>query len=136
MPVTLLYGRERARVARLVLSLLHTVRNAYTPELTLEEASEFLFLMMHLFIGHVQGRPLSASRLARITEMPRTTVLRRLAALIEFGYLERIAIATISPQNQMSRTTPRIARPHQPHPTRSQRTVQNGHPAIDNKSCG
>src|SRR5262249_33755850 len=45
MPVTLLYGCERARVARLVLSLLRTVRNAYTPELTL--ASEFLFLMMH-----------------------------------------------------------------------------------------
>ena len=55
MPVTLLYGRERARVARLVLSLLHTVRNAYTPELTLEEASEFLFLMMHLFIGPRAG---------------------------------------------------------------------------------
>ena len=32
MPVTLLYGRERARVARLVLGLLRTVRNAYTPE--------------------------------------------------------------------------------------------------------
>src|SRR5262245_13516997 len=87
MPVTLLYGRERARVARLVLSLLHTVRNAYTPELTLEEASEFLFLMMHLFIGHVQGRPLNASRLARITETPRTTVLRRLAALIELEHV-------------------------------------------------
>jgi len=90
MPVTLLYGRERARVARLVLGLLRTVRNAYTPELTLEEASEFLFLMMHLFIGHVQRRPLSASKLARIAEMPRTTVLRRLAALIELGYLERV----------------------------------------------
>src|SRR6516162_6707402 len=93
MPVTLLYGSERARVARLVLSLLRTVRNAYTPELTLEEASEFLFLMMHLFIGHVQGKPLSASRLARVAEMPRTTVLRRLAALIELGYLERIGNA-------------------------------------------
>jgi len=34
-------------VARLVLSLLRTVRSAYTPELTLEQASEFLFLMMH-----------------------------------------------------------------------------------------
>jgi len=90
MPVTLLYGRERARVARLVLSLLRTVRNAYAPELTLEEASEFLFLMMHLFIGHVQGKPLSASRLAHVAEMPRTTVLRRLAVLIELGYLERI----------------------------------------------
>src|SRR5262245_28683568 len=88
MPVTLLYGRERAQVARLVLSLLRTVRNAYTPKLTLEQASEFLFLMMHLFIGHVQGKPLSASKLARVTEMPRTTVLRRLTALIELGYLE------------------------------------------------
>jgi IclR helix-turn-helix domain len=90
MPVTLLYGHERARVARLALSLLRTVRNAYTPDLTLAEASEFLFLMMHLFIGHAQGKPLSASRLARIAEMPRTTVLRRLAMLIELGYLERI----------------------------------------------
>ena len=87
MPVTLLYGLERARVARLVLNLLRTVRNAYTPELTLEEASQFLFLMMHLFIGHVQGRPLSASKLARIAETPRTTVLRRLAALIELEHV-------------------------------------------------
>ena len=85
MPVTLLYGLERARVARLVLNLLRTVRNAYTPELTLEEASEFLFLMMHLFIGHAQGKLLSASKLARVTEMPRTTVLRRLTALIELS---------------------------------------------------
>jgi hypothetical protein len=89
MPVTLLYGPERAQVARLVLGLLRTVRKAYTPELTLEETSEFLFLMMHLFIGHVQGRPLSASHLARIAEIPRTTVLRRLAGLIELGYVER-----------------------------------------------
>jgi hypothetical protein len=89
MPVTLLYSRERARVARLVLSRLRTVRSAYTPELTLEQASEFLFLMMHLFIGHAQGRALSASKLARIAET-RTTVLRRLTALIEIGYLERI----------------------------------------------
>ena len=44
MPVTLLYGRERARVASLALSLLRTVRSAYTPELALEQASEFLFL--------------------------------------------------------------------------------------------
>jgi hypothetical protein len=90
MPVTLLYGPERARVARLVLGLLRTVRKAYTPELTLEETSEFLFLMMHLFIGHVQGKPLGASRLARIAEIPRTTVLRRLATLIELGYVERV----------------------------------------------
>ena len=47
-PVTLLYGRERACVAHLVLSLHRTVRSPYTPELTLEQASEFLFLMMHL----------------------------------------------------------------------------------------
>src|SRR5262249_10829951 len=83
-------ARSSERVARLVLSLLRTVRSAYTPELTLEQASEFLFLMMHLFIGHAQGKPLSASKLAHIAEMPRTTVLRRLTALIELGYLERI----------------------------------------------
>ena len=39
MPVTLLYGRERAQVARLVLSLLRTVRNAYTPKLVIWNAS-------------------------------------------------------------------------------------------------
>ena len=89
MPIALLYGLERALVARLVLSMLRTVRNAYTPELTLAECSEFLFLMMHLFIGHVEGKPLSASRLARIAEMPRTSVLRHLGALIELGYIER-----------------------------------------------
>ena len=89
MPVTLLYGPERARVAHLVLSLFRTVRNAYMPELTLAETSEFVFLLMHLFIGHAAGRPLSASRLAHIAEMPRTTVLRRLDILIKLGYVQR-----------------------------------------------
>ena len=135
MPVTLLYGPERALVARLVLSLLRTVRKVYTPELTLEEASEFLFLMMHLFIGHVQGRPLSASRLYYgnapydCVATARGTDRVRLPRAYRQWLLSHRKIKCPEP-------TPRIVRPHQQHPTRSQRTVQNGHPAIDNKSCG
>jgi hypothetical protein len=136
MPVTLLYGSERARVARLVLSLLRTVRNAYTPELTLEEASEFLFLMMHLFIGHAQRKPLSASRLARIAEIPRTTVLRRLAALIEFGYVERIGNSYYLTAKSNVPNQRRVLLEHQQHPARCKRTVQNGHPSVDRHSLG
>src|SRR5262245_41188265 len=128
MPVTLLYGRERARVARLVLILLRTVRNAYTPELTLEEASEFLLLMMHLFIGHVQGKRLSASRLARVEARPRPAVVRRLAVLIELGYLQRIGNGYYPTAKANVPNRRRVLLDHINNiQQRSQRTVQKGH---------
>ena len=67
MPVTLLYGRERAQVARLVLSLLRTVRNAYTPKLTLEQASEF----RRVLLEHINNIQHAAKELSKMDIPPR-----------------------------------------------------------------
>ena len=64
-PVTLIYGRQRAQIARLLLNLVRAMRNTYVPELTLGELGDILFLGAHLFIGDVQNSPLTASTLAR-----------------------------------------------------------------------
>jgi DNA-binding IclR family transcriptional regulator len=40
-------------------------------------------------IGHLEGRPFTASKLAAYLDCPRTSVLRRLQALIDMGSIER-----------------------------------------------
>lgn len=43
-----------------------------------------------VMLGHAEGRPLNASQIAKRIRMPRTTVLRRLEALIKGGLIKRI----------------------------------------------
>ncbi len=84
------YGRERAQIARLLLALTRTSRNAIAPHMTLHEWSEYIAIGCQVLIGHAQGKPQTASQIARFLEMPRATVLRRLKALATMGILTRI----------------------------------------------
>jgi hypothetical protein len=40
-------------------------------------------------VGTIEGRPMSAAKIAHYTGMPRATVLRRLKRLIQQGYISR-----------------------------------------------
>ena len=41
-------------------------------------------------LGHSEGHPMTASQLASYIKMPRTSVLRRLDALLALGLIQRI----------------------------------------------
>lgn len=42
-----------------------------------------------VMLGHAEGRPMNASQIAACVRMPRTSVLRRLDALVASGLVER-----------------------------------------------
>jgi DNA-binding transcriptional ArsR family regulator len=81
--------RERAQIARLFLNLMRTSRNALAPGMTLYKWSGYVAIGSQVLIGQAQGRPLTASDIARHLEMPRPTVLRRLKTMTKLGIVER-----------------------------------------------
>jgi len=42
-----------------------------------------------VMIGHMEGKPMTASKIAHYLALPRTTVLRKLEILTEVGVIER-----------------------------------------------
>jgi DNA-binding transcriptional ArsR family regulator len=50
---------------------------------------ETLLLLWSIYVGQYEGRPLSASKLALYTGMPRPTIMRKLAPLMALGKVER-----------------------------------------------
>jgi hypothetical protein len=52
--------------------------------------AEHRFILRAVWFGHLTGGPMTAHKLALFLEIPRTTVIRRLAELVKFGCVERI----------------------------------------------
>jgi hypothetical protein len=61
----------------------------YYPNMQLVDMIEFGFVHLFVFLGDVGKKPMTVSRLARACGMSRATVVRRLQALIELGYVKR-----------------------------------------------
>lgn len=86
MPIR--YQRERAAIARMLVSLFR-LWAVYYPNMQLVDMIEFGFVHLFVFLGDVGKKPMTVSRLARACGMSRATVVRRLQALIELGYVKR-----------------------------------------------
>jgi biotin operon repressor len=86
MPIR--YQQERAVIARMLVSLFHMWADYYS-NMQLVDTIEFGFVHLFVFLGDVDNRPMSVSKLSRATGMSRATVLRRLQGLIERNYIKR-----------------------------------------------
>ena len=84
------FARESLAVARLTFALMRNTNVAFFPGMRFSDAIELYYISMAIFIGHLEGRPLTVPKLARAVGYPRATLLRKVAALIEFGYVERV----------------------------------------------
>jgi len=83
-------ARERLLVARTIIEITKVLQRTYAnPGEPLGATRELLFVGMCVFIGHLENRPMSASKVARFLEIPRTTALRRLHKLIKRGLVRR-----------------------------------------------
>jgi DNA-binding IclR family transcriptional regulator len=51
--------------------------------------ADTVLVLQACYLGTLQGRPMSASKIAHFLGMPRTTVIGRLAFLTEHGYAKR-----------------------------------------------
>jgi DNA-binding IclR family transcriptional regulator len=64
-------------------------------------------------MGHLEGRPLNASKIAHVLQLPRTTVLRKLGELIERGAVRKCGAAYCLNEaavNSNSAHVPRVIR--------------------------
>jgi predicted transcriptional regulator len=53
-----------------------------------------MIVFVAIYNGHANGRALSAYKIAQILDIPRTTVLRSIDDLIEYGLVERHTATT------------------------------------------
>jgi DNA-binding transcriptional ArsR family regulator len=90
MTLKILYARERAAMARMVIALMRNTNTAYFPDMRLNDAIDLRYVATYVFLGHVEGRLMNVSKLARALGMPRATVLRKLGVLMKIGYVERV----------------------------------------------
>jgi hypothetical protein len=81
----------RVIVAQLVEHVLRLRHRNYYPELRFMETIEITVILMAIFSAECDGKPLSALGLAKHLEMPRATLLRRLAFLESRGEIRREA---------------------------------------------
>lgn len=81
---------ERAIVAGLVIKLLRNVQKQYFPKQKFLDATELALVGAYVFLAQQEShRPCNATDLKRKTGLSRATVRRRLAHLIELGYVAR-----------------------------------------------
>lgn len=83
-------GRERALLAKMMIGLVKIIhRGKFGPGASLAGEVETLLLAAAVLLGDVAGRPKSASDIARIMNIPRSTAIRKLAHLIDARVIER-----------------------------------------------
>jgi DNA-binding MarR family transcriptional regulator len=81
--------QDSAAIARMLVALMRTVSAVYYPGMQLIDAIELVYVGIHVFLGYVERRPMTVSRLSRALGMSRATVVRRLETLIEVRYVKR-----------------------------------------------
>jgi predicted HTH transcriptional regulator len=85
----IIYGKERHCLVHLIIRLIDSYRQDYVPNLSKCAAFELLLIVDKMLHLHEVGRPATASALARSTDIPRSTVQRRLVHLIKSGLIEQ-----------------------------------------------
>ena len=88
MPRSIKEGRLRLPVVRLLLKMVRLVSKTYFDNDLAAANAEELVLCCAVFVGHAEGRPMSATKLADYAGIPRSTTVRKLRALTERGLVE------------------------------------------------
>lgn len=83
---------ERRAVARMFVELTVAFNATIFPldQLPSELDANLALVAVAVMLGHADGRPMTASQIASYVQMPRTSVLRRLDALLAHGLIRRI----------------------------------------------
>jgi hypothetical protein len=87
-----LRGPERRIVAKTFIDLTRLMRSVVFEDVPVEPAdpssATALLVSAAILIGHVEGRPMNASKLSLYLALPRTTVLRHLRELQRLGVIK------------------------------------------------
>jgi hypothetical protein len=86
MPLTQRFP-QGAVIARLLLNLIETTAGGMMLAGAGDASCTDIILLCAVMIGHADGRPMTASKLAAYVGMPRPTVFRRLQELMSRGII-------------------------------------------------
>lgn len=83
---------ERSALARMYIDLTLAFHATILPvdAAPSEPDANLTLVAVTVMLGHAEGHPMTASQIASHLNMPRTSVLRRLDALIAHGLIQRI----------------------------------------------
>ena len=84
------HAHERLIIAKLFHTILVEGQREYFPDRRNGETLTTLLVFGAVAIGHVEGRPMSASKLAGYLSIPRTTILRNLRALMRRSLVHKL----------------------------------------------
>ncbi len=83
-------ARQRLVLCRLMIDIMRTVHGAYAPvNEPFGARLETFFIALCVAIGDIDGKPFSVAKIAAYMRVPRTTVIRRLARLQNWGLIDR-----------------------------------------------
>lgn len=89
MPMTFPHRTIRDVGGRLIIEILRTGHLAYFSDVPFVEAVEAELIVIVVMIAELDGNPFTTARLARDLQMPRPTLIRRIAYLEKKGALTR-----------------------------------------------
>lgn len=81
---------KRVVACRLALDLIRIGARAFFGEVLASTKAVDVLLLCAVCVGSVQGRPMNAGKLAYFAELPRPTVVRRLAAMQRARIVSRL----------------------------------------------
>src|SRR5215475_13944822 len=83
-------ARQRLVLCRLIVDMMRTVHGAYAPDSEpFGSRLETFFIGLCVAIGDIDGKPFSVAKIAAYMRVPRTTVIRRLDRLQDWGLIHR-----------------------------------------------
>lgn len=90
-------------LARLWLELTRQLHKAVAPEAhhRFGSRTHLLLIGAAVYTSTIEGRPMTASKLAAFVGMPRPTVIRRLRTLSRLGAVERVGNAYRTPARRL-----------------------------------
>lgn len=93
-------------LVRLWIELARGLNRGITPDMQAKFGSRtgYLLIAAAVYIGTIEGRPMTAAKIAAFIGMPRPTVIRRLSDLCDHGVVERVRSTYRTPQKRVERT--------------------------------
>jgi hypothetical protein len=87
--VRVLKAQQRLTLYRMFVDVARATHRDYMPKLAFGSRLETLVVGVGVAIGHLDGKPFSAAKLAAYLDCPRTSVIRRLDALKKMKIIVR-----------------------------------------------
>ncbi len=101
-------SEERFIIWKMLLEICHYYHLAHFPDESFEARIGNLLVWMCVGIGHQEGRPLNASKVAQIMNMPRMTAVRKLDELCSRGDLMKMGTHYILNEEKVGKVSGHI----------------------------